>query len=523
MANDFREGFEFFQKNAGALFGAEMASEFGTKTVNYVKELTELEDNINAFEGYQTSPAQLKGDVAEFWHAGTFNINAALNGSTNRAFVNRSNDFASVDVSLGSGEKFSLKYDGTGIDSAKQQAESVFQRFKEYQNHGGKDSLDQYLSKRNYSDESVLNDPIYSGQFRVIPKDQMEEAINWLSQKIATESAKRPDQVERYQDTLNMLRNKLADSNGNESIPLSKEEAQRLAEHAKQCKFKAEDFGLTSQEEMIIKKAIKDGLSAAVISMILKVAPEIYKAIEYLIKNGEVDSEQFKKIGFAAISGAGEGFIKGTVAAAISYCIKTGMLGDTITKVSPGFIGAAVTLTMNTMKKSFLVVIGKKSRNELSYELIRDMFASGGVLAGSFIGKTFGKTIGIAVGAHFSAPVGFVIAKTLFVAGSMLGSFVGSIAGTFAFNVVYKTAISFCIDTGVTLFGIVDQDYTLPDDVIEYIGLATFDYETFEHDTFEPKTFKFDSFDVETIVPENISIRVMRRGVIGVTKIGYVD
>ena len=33
MAIDFREGYEFFQKNAGALFGADIATEFGTSTV----------------------------------------------------------------------------------------------------------------------------------------------------------------------------------------------------------------------------------------------------------------------------------------------------------------------------------------------------------------------------------------------------------------------------------------------------------------------------------------------------------
>lgn len=49
MAIDFREGYKFFQKNAGALFGADIATEFGTGTVNYVEELDALEDSINAF------------------------------------------------------------------------------------------------------------------------------------------------------------------------------------------------------------------------------------------------------------------------------------------------------------------------------------------------------------------------------------------------------------------------------------------------------------------------------------------
>ena len=147
----FREGFEFFRENASALFGSDIATEFGDNTTQYIKELTTLENNINAFEGYKTPSAQLKGDVAEFWHAGTFNVNAALKGSENRAVVNRSNDFASVDVSLNSGEEFSLKYYSSGVDSAKQQAASVYQRFKEYQSHGGNDSFEKFLRDRNYS------------------------------------------------------------------------------------------------------------------------------------------------------------------------------------------------------------------------------------------------------------------------------------------------------------------------------------------------------------------------------------
>lgn len=522
MAIDFHGGFEFFRKNAVGIFGAEVAAEFGTSTVNYVEELTSLENSINAFEGYKTSSAQLKGDVAEFWHAGTFNTNAALNDSVNRAFVNRSNEFASTDVSLKSGEHFSLKYYSSSVDSAKQQATSVFQRFKEYQARGGEDSLDQFLSKRNYSDESVLNDPIYSGQFRVIPRDQMEEATKWLSQKIAKESVIRPDQVKRYQDTLDMLNDKLSDNKGIESIPLSKEEAQKLAELAKKGEFKTEDFGLTSQEEMIVKEALKDGLTAAAISMILKVAPEIYKAIDYLIKNGEIDGEQFKKVGFAAVTGACEGFVRGTVAAVISYCCRSGMLGEGMKKVAPGVIGVVVALTMNTMKNAFMVTIGKKTRNELSYELIRDMFVSGGALGGSLLGKSSGAAIGGVVGGYIVGPAGVIVAKTLSVVGSLLGSFVGSVAGVFVFNTVYKTAITFCIDTGVTLFGIVDQDYKLPEDVLIEMGLETFDFDTFQTDTFEPETFSFETFEVETIQPETLGITMLRRGVIGVSKVGYL-
>ena len=499
MVIGFREGFEFFQRNADALFSAEIATEFGKKTSNYVEELTALEESINAFKDYKTPSAQLKGDIAEFWAAGTFNVNAAKSGAINRAVVNRSNEYASADITLKSGENFSLKYNATGTDSAKQQAISVFQKFKEYQSHGGKDSLAEYLNKRNYSDESVLSDPIYSGQFRVIPKDQMEDAVKWLTQKIQKESTIRPDQVKRYQDTLHMLRNKLTDNNGNESIPLSKEEAHKLAEIAKEGKFKAEDFNLTSQEIAIMKAALKDGFTAAAITMVLKVAPEIYKAIDYLIKTGNINLVQFKKIGFAAVTGAGEGFIRGAVASRLD-------------KIN----------AENTLKNAVMVSIGKKTRNELTNELIRDMFVSCGALAGSILGKAGGTIVGGVVGTYIGGPTGVAIAKALSVAGSLLGSFVGSIAGTFVYNTVYKTAISFCIDTGVTLFGIVKQDYKLPEDIIEEMGLQTFDFDSFQPDTFETESFSFDTFEIDSIKPDTLGITMLRRGVIGVTKVGYL-
>ena len=55
-----------------------------------------------------------------------------------------------------------------------------------------------------------------------------------------------------------------------------------------------------------MKQALKAGLNAATISIVLRTAPEIINAIKYLIENGEVDEEQFKKIGFAALKGGSE-------------------------------------------------------------------------------------------------------------------------------------------------------------------------------------------------------------------------
>ena len=48
----------------------------------------------------------------------------------------------------------------------------MFERYKEYQAKGGKDTLDEFLKKRELDNiDTILNDPVYSGQVRIIPKD----------------------------------------------------------------------------------------------------------------------------------------------------------------------------------------------------------------------------------------------------------------------------------------------------------------------------------------------------------------
>lgn len=509
MSAGFQEGYDFFRKNAGAILGAFEGEEFGIERTEYVasvgKEIDSLEQSINNFFGTKTPAKVLKGDIAEFWHAGTFNVNAATNESSHRAFVDRSHDFASPDISTDFGPNFGLKYYRNGEESVKAQSISIFQRFKEYQAKGGKDDLTKFLADRQYDGEAVLNDPIYSGQLRIIPKDQMVEAKQYLEKMISTEKLRWPEQVKRYQETLDMLRDKISDSEGNESIPLSEEDSRKLAVLAKEGKFKADEFGIEAPElinaEMAIKESLKAGMSAAVISMALKVGGEIYKSIDYLIKNGEIQEDQFKKLGFATVSGGAEGFIRGSVASALTMSCKTGLLGEALKEVSPGVISAVTVIAMNTIKNSYEVVQGKKTRTEVSNELVKDVLLT----ASSMVAGSVSQSI-------IPIPV----------LGYMIGSMVGSVAGSFVYNVGQQATISFCAETGITMFGLVEQNYKLPEDVMEYIGVEKFDYETFEPDTFELETFKPETFEFDTFQPESLEMHYLRRGVIGISKVGYM-
>lgn len=498
-----REGFDFFVEHYGDFSGAIDGGQYVDAVNEAIKDFS---NDVKHFKGMNTDVNQLKGDLAEFWHADTFNIDAAVKGSSHRVQVDRSHDFGSVDVSAQNFDgEFGLKYYKDGIESARQQSKSVFETYKHYQSRGGKESLEEYLKNRDFQNDSVLNDPVYKGQVRVIPTDQLEDATKWLERKIAEEGSKRSEQVERYKDTLDLLRDKVSDNKGNESIPLSEEDAKKLANLAKEGNIDPEEWGLSTEElvraEYILKEAFKAGLTAATISVVLRTAPVILNSIKYLIENGEVEEGQIKEIGVAALKGGAEGFVRGTISAAITTACKTGALGTALKGVSPSLVGAVTALSLNAVKNSYAVATGKMTRYEMSNELMRDMFTT---------------TCSLALGAVGQAVI------TVPVLGFMIGSFVGSIVGSFSYGIVYKPAISFCIDTGFTMFGLVKQDYQLPEDVLEEIGIEVFDYESFEYDTFEPERFEFNTFNMDRFEPERIDMIFLRRGVIGVNEIGFL-
>lgn len=501
----FEEGYTFFEKQAGA----QLAGFEGETYVEQVKaEINRLLQDLNTFEGFQTMADKLKGDIAEFWHADTFNINAVARDSSHRTFVDRSHDFASQDISSNFEKIFGLKYYKDGVASAKAQAKNIFERFREYQYGGGKDTLEEFLSKRGYDDEAVLSDPIYLGQIRVIPKEQLEMACQWLKEKIAKEAVIRPEQMDRYKDTLQMLSNKVEDGIGTTSVELSDADAKLLATLAKEGDVTTEELqklGISAEAiikyEYIIQQACKAGVTAATISMVLKVAPEIYKAIQYLIENGELDEQQFQKIGFAAVRGGTEGFIRGSLAAAITIACKKGQLGNFSKNVSPVVIGMTTVLALNTMRDAFDVACGKMSSSELARRLTRDIIISSTALAGGAAGQ-----------ALIQIPV----------LGYMIGSFIGSTVGAFAYTCGTNIMLSFCVDTGFTMFGFVKQDFTLPEDVLMDIGMDVFEYEKFQYDVFQHDEFIIQPFEFDSFEPESINIRPLRRGVIGVAKVGYI-
>ncbi len=499
----FAEGYEFFARHASESVGVDLSADY----VNSVSsEIEAFVDGVSRFKGVNTDIEQLKGDIAEFWHAGTFNMKAAAKGSSHRVKVDRSHDFASPDITgVNFESEFGLKFSKDPIKNAKDQSKSVFEAYSNYKSEGGKESFDEYLRNRGYQDDSVIHDPIYSGQIRIIPANQLEKATKWLKRKIAEVETSRPEQAARYKETLALLDDRLRDNIGNESIPLTEEDAKKLAELAKKYGIDPSEWNLTTEElikfEYLIKEAFKAGLTAAMITAVLRTAPEVVNAIKYLIDYGELNEEDFKHIGFAALNGGTEGFVRGAVSAAITTAIKSGKLGMVLKSVDPSVIGVVTVIAFDAMKNAYKVACGEMSRYEMANELIRDMFVSTcALIAGGFTQSII------------SIPL----------LGFMIGNFAGSLVGSFAYSAAYKPVLSFCIDTGFTMFGLVNQDYQLPEDVLKEIGIEVFEYEKYEFERFEPIRFEYEHFEYERFEPIKIDVLFLRRGVIGINEVGYL-
>lgn len=520
---DMQVGWDYAEEMLGAEAGAQMGSRYIQDVDACIQELA---DQINSKNGFATDPSRLKGFVAEDWHAGTFNIVAALRNSRNRAHVEGSTQHASVDISTSFGENFSLKYYATGEKSVLNQAKDVIQAYCEYYNKSSastKMTFDEYLSRYGYSkDMNELLKSVYYGQGRIIPSDQLQDAVAFLKQQIAKESMKdginRAAVCAKYEETLSRLSDRIRDGKGVESIPLTKEEAEAIAALCKEGKFRPEDFGISMvslvKPEFILQQAMKAGASAAIMTLVFELAPYVFRTIMHLIREGEISLDDLRETGLNAISGSAEGFLRGAVSSAITVAARSGQLGESLMTIDAGVVGAITFLVISTAKNSFLVATGKMTGKEMGVELSKGILVSGMSLAGGAVGQ--------------------LVMPELPVLGYMLGSLVGSLAASAVIFTSEHLLLAFCVRNGFTCWGLVEQNYELPAELLESLGyeIAQLEKIQFEESP-DLETVGLDTIQLEPVQLEMsqddfkededwVQFQPLRRGIVGFNKIGYV-
>ena len=476
--SEVQQGWEF----AAAILGADIAAHMGTEYIGAVEAaIKQLEENVNNHQYRNLGIGQLQGYMLEEWGAGTFNVDAVAADSADRAAVLHSTVKDSVDIHLKSGTDYSAKSYGTAEQTAKAQA--------------------------RFNPES--GQASYQDQGRLVPSDQVEGAKQIAHREVLRNEPIREDVAKAYSKTESKLTDKITNDEGVESRLASREDLEKMAKESKKQEFKAEEHGVTAESaiktEYLLKQALKAGYTAAAITVAVQLAPEIYKAIDFLIKNGELDLSQVKHMGEKGISAGAEGFLCGSISSGLFVMCKSGALGVALKGISPKPLAAVVALVLQTTKNSILVAAGKMTKHQMGAEFV-DMV----VMCG-----------GCSVFAHIGGIIGLALGFQLPALGYLLGSLIGA-----SFCVIHdigkKKLISFCVDTGFTCFGLVEQNYELPEDVLHEMGVETIEMPRTRIETTEIPRVAIGASEIQKTNYETIDITVLRRGVIGVNKIGYV-
>ena len=349
--------------------------------------------------------------------------------------------------------------------------------------------------------------PKYHGQERLIADEQLEDAGKWAARREGKDSLTRPDVSASHTETGEHLTGTVSDGEGVESHRLSMKDSKEIAREAQDGGFDPAKHGISKEAQVRIAyldQALKAGLTAATITAITQLVPELYKAIDYLIKHGEIDLAQLKKSGGRVITTSGEAFLRGSIAYGVQMALQEGLFGEALRNANPTVVGVVVTVVLGTIKNSIQVAAGKMTAAEMGMQFVDTLVVSSGYL--------------------LSMKIGGIIAQALFPELPGIGYAIGSLLGcslAVVYNIGKNKLISFCIDTGFTCFGLVEQNYELPDEVLKEMGIDTVSVGKAKVKTSAmPRTQP--TTNIGRASYETIDITVLRRGVIGINKIGYI-
>ena len=180
----------------------------------------------------------------------------------------------------------------------------------------------------------------------------------------------------------------------------------------------------------------------------------IFEKIVNFLQEGEVNPEDLKNVGLSVLTGAGEGYLRGGIAAIITASCKSGLLGDSlkslIPKQLPLVVAGATIIAMNAVHNAIGVYKGKMSEAEFAEACLRDSF----VISFGILGASIGQG---------AIPIPIL--------GALIGNVIGSICATIVYEGMKDIFFSFFIKSGVSFWKIVQQDYTLPEEVLKQTGI----------------------------------------------------
>lgn len=409
----------------------------------------------------------VKGNLAEVWHAETLNVSAVAKGQDNAWAQALGNNKPGQDVAYGDGTSTShaeLKYYRNGAETAKQ-----------------------------------LGNPDYLVSQKIAPSDQLAEVIAESNRQAIRNKEIRPDVAADYQHTADTVTDHIEVGDA-ASKPLSEGDAKSMASDFKRDgSIDPEAYGLNTESFVewsdIFRESGSAALNAAAFSAALTAAPHVYRIISRCIASGELDAALIREGAGQVLSSASAASLRGGLAAVITGSCKAGLMGKALKGISPSAVGMATAMALNSIENSWRYAEGSLSGKELAFNSSRDavalMMGAGGAALGQMI---------------IPIPV----------LGSLLGNLVGSTLGSLGVTYTNDKVLGICVESGWTFWGIVEQSYAVPEDVLRAAG-----FDLFARQAFSPEAFGIASFNARSFKTDRLGFTLLRRGVIGFNAVGY--
>ena len=346
----------------------------------------------------------------------------------------------------------------------------------------------------------------------LVPSDKLEGAREYAAKRIARAESRGLDgEAQRWAKVRDNLTDRIKTADGVEGRAATNEEMRQKAVDVSSGKrLDPADDGMTTAKlvaaQDIARQSFKAGGTAAALSAALSVAPEIYRAIDYLIAEGELDDEHLKAIGTAACTGAANGFVSGSATAAITAAAAKGTFGGAVKAAAlsskgANVIASLVVLTMETLRNSYLVASGRMEPAQMASNMGQSVLSTVVMFGGAAVATALSG--GAAVPA-------------------LIGSFIGGAAGSMAFKPVSSCVMRVCVDSGFTFFGVVEQDYEVPKRLLAKLGIKGASVKTARVKIADVAAApRLASASPKTADLHTVDVAFMERGLVGVNKVAY--
>ncbi|MCK9521482.1 MAG: hypothetical protein M0R76_00360 [Proteobacteria bacterium] len=459
----FRRDYRNAIDNFGGGLAGQQVDAYGERVE---QALDDVVRRMGDLAGSQKDIHYAKGDVAEAWHAGTFNVDTARRGLDASATAPR--DASPIDVSMrgSSVEHAQLKYFRSPEDTAKA------------------------ISHPKYGDLDQ----------KVVPSDQLDGVREAAARLAARNAQSRPEVADSYSHTANTADDRVR-MDGAESRPLSEREARELVKELREKQdVDREQFGLTPQQVIqwqdILREATTAAARAAIISAALQSAPYLVAIARKAWETGEISAKDFAPLAQALPATLLRSGVAGGLSAAIVGTARAGVLGGALQQVDPTFVAAGVTLAISAFETSI-----RAARGDITWPVAAKCISEDAIVLASAMG---GAAIGQAL-----IPIPML--------GALVGNIVGAVVARLAIEQVNGVILGIAAETGWTVFGLVDQNYTVPGEILDASGWNVLDIRKLG-----PQAIELKRMQPINLALKNIDMKVLRRGVVSFGRVAYL-